>query len=128
MQAHESLVRLVSNQYLIIQTMNKNKKQFLVFLAVFMFTTFSWLYTQPLDAPPTTRLLTSYLTSSSRSNTLSQACGSETRQTITQTKLSNHVSSVNTSVGIDGYIHQNLGQKLSDWQPRLATAQQGQKF
>lgn len=88
--------------------MSKTKKQLWSLLSVVVISAVIWSQTHSQETYLTQRMLASYLTSSNRSSTLNIACASYTRDSLYKSEgieMSSLVSTVNSSVGIDGYTH-----------------------
>lgn len=85
------------------------KKQALkVLLLVLAVSSVAWISTNHLEAQPQSRFLASYLTSSTRSSAVRSACSGLSRtdfSTSNQTAMSSYVASLNSSLGIDGYLY-----------------------
>lgn len=90
--------------------MKNYNKQLLILVSVVCLSGLVWAQTNEGESFDNARMLATYLTSSTRSSVLNSACGSYTREGLLQSEgieMSQHVSSVNSTIGIDGYqIHQ----------------------
>jgi len=88
--------------------MKANNKQALRgLLVVIAFSCIIWFNTTDLDHSPINRLLASYLTSSSRSTASANVCSGFTINDFSadnKTAMSSYVNSLNSSLGIDGYL------------------------
>jgi hypothetical protein len=88
--------------------MNSKRKHALgALLVVLTLSCLVWFNTNDLDRYPNNRLLVSYLTSSTRSAVVSSTCSGYTREDFSannQTAMSSYVDSLNSSLGVNGYL------------------------
>jgi hypothetical protein len=106
----DRIIYMFSNSIYVVYLISRMKKErgaFLSLGAVVLLSTLAWALTEDNSASVHSRQLAAYLTSSTRNQAVASTCSGYSRSDFIVTgnvSMSSYVGSINSSIGIDGYL------------------------